>query len=108
MLWPAWQPLATIDKMSLPALQLLEKKFEKQKRIFELKKDALERKIELHFEAQRKKIEQKRETRKQRAKSPARRFEHGKGIGLDDEVRFIRTWLENPLTTGAVTPSSRA
>src|SRR5204862_8092292 len=98
MLWPAWQPLATIDKMSLPALQLLEKKFEKQKRIFELKKDALERKIELHFENQRKKIEQRLETRKQKAQSRIRRLE-GKSIGLDDEVRFIRTWLENPLTT---------
>jgi phosphatidylethanolamine/phosphatidyl-N-methylethanolamine N-methyltransferase len=26
---------------------------------------------------------------------------------LDDEVRFIRTWLEKPLETGAVTPSSK-
>ena len=94
--------------MSLPALQLLEKKLEKQKRIFELKKDALERKIELHFENQRKKIEQRLDARKQKAQSRTRRLEQGKGIGLDDEVRFIRTWLENPLTTGAVTPSSRA
>ena len=26
---------------------------------------------------------------------------------LDDEVRFIRSWLEKPLETGAVTPSSK-
>ncbi|MBO0759435.1 MAG: methyltransferase [Bradyrhizobiaceae bacterium] len=26
---------------------------------------------------------------------------------LDDEVRFIRSWLEKPLETGAVAPSSR-
>jgi phosphatidylethanolamine/phosphatidyl-N-methylethanolamine N-methyltransferase len=26
---------------------------------------------------------------------------------LDDEVRFIRSWLEKPLSTGAVTPSGR-
>ncbi len=26
---------------------------------------------------------------------------------LDDEVRFIRSWLEKPLAIGAVTPSSR-
>jgi phosphatidylethanolamine/phosphatidyl-N-methylethanolamine N-methyltransferase len=26
---------------------------------------------------------------------------------LDDEVRFIRSWLEKPLAMGAVTPSSR-
>ncbi|HEY7764774.1 MAG TPA: methyltransferase, partial [Aestuariivirgaceae bacterium] len=37
-----------------------------------------------------------------------RRFEEKKGIRLDDEVRFIRTWLENPLAVGAVTPSGRA
>jgi phosphatidylethanolamine/phosphatidyl-N-methylethanolamine N-methyltransferase len=29
------------------------------------------------------------------------------GIRLDDEVRFIRSWLEKPLAIGAVTPSSR-
>ena len=27
---------------------------------------------------------------------------------LDDEVRFIRSWLEKPLSTGAVTPSGQA
>jgi phosphatidylethanolamine/phosphatidyl-N-methylethanolamine N-methyltransferase len=91
--------------MSLPALQLLEKKFEKQKRIFELKRDALERKLELHLENQRKKLEQRLESRKEKAQSRTRRLEQAKGI---DEVRFIRTWLENPLTTGAVTPSGRA
>src|SRR5207247_5853713 len=26
---------------------------------------------------------------------------------LDDEVHFIRSWLEKPLATGAVTPSGR-
>jgi phosphatidylethanolamine/phosphatidyl-N-methylethanolamine N-methyltransferase len=30
-----------------------------------------------------------------------------KGLRLDDEVRFIRSWLEKPLDIGAVTPSSR-
>lgn len=30
-----------------------------------------------------------------------------KGLRLDDEVRFIRSWLEKPLAIGAVTPSSR-
>lgn len=29
------------------------------------------------------------------------------GIRLDDEVRFIRSWLEKPLAIGAVAPSSR-
>ncbi len=30
-----------------------------------------------------------------------------KGPRLDDEVRFIRSWLEKPLAIGAVTPSGR-
>ena len=30
-----------------------------------------------------------------------------KQLRLDDEVRFIRSWLEKPLATGAVTPSGR-
>ncbi|GIK79997.1 MAG: methyltransferase [Pseudorhodoplanes sp.] len=30
-----------------------------------------------------------------------------KGLRLDDEVRFIRSWIEKPLATGAVTPSGR-
>ena len=72
--------------MPLPALQLLEKKFEKQIRLFELKRGAIEKKIETHF----------------------RRFEQKNGIPLDDEVRFIRSWIEKPLSIGAVTPSGRA
>ncbi len=36
--------------MPLPALQLLEQKLEKQKRLFELRKDALERTIEQHIQ----------------------------------------------------------
>ena len=31
-----------------------------------------------------------------------------KPLRLDDEVRFIRSWLEKPLSTGAVMPSGRA
>src|SRR5882672_7395727 len=31
-----------------------------------------------------------------------------KSLRLDDERRFIRTWFENPLSTGAVMPSSKA
>src|SRR5262249_60886934 len=37
-----------------------------------------------------------------------RALEERNGIRLDDEVRFIRTWIEKPLSLGAVTPSSRA
>ena len=53
--------------MPLQALQVLEKKIERQIRLFEMKN----------------------------------------GIRLDDEVRFIRSWLEKPLTIGAVTPSGK-
>ena len=53
--------------MPIQALQVLEKKIERQIRLFEMKN----------------------------------------GIRLDDEVRFIRSWLEKPLATGAVTPSGR-
>ncbi len=30
-----------------------------------------------------------------------------KSLRLDDEMRFIRTWFEKPISTGAVMPSSR-
>ena len=30
-----------------------------------------------------------------------------KGLRLDDEVHFIRSWIEKPLATGAVMPSGR-
>lgn len=36
-----------------------------------------------------------------------RLFEARNGIRLNDEVRFIRSWMERPLSTGAVRPSSR-
>ncbi len=54
-------------------------------RLFELKKGALERKIETQI----------------------RRLEAKKGIRLDDEMHFIRSWLEKPLAIGAVTPSGK-
>src|ERR1035437_2084863 len=31
-----------------------------------------------------------------------------KGLRLDDEMQFIRSWIEKPLSTGAVMPSSKA
>jgi len=53
--------------MPLQALQVIEKKIERQIRLFELRK----------------------------------------GIRLEDEVRFIRSWIEKPLSIGAVTPSGK-
>ena len=112
--------------MPLPSLQLLEQKLEQQKRLFELRKGALERgierqiqlfeqrkgaferKIEQQFETHKKKFEQKLDTQKKKIETRIRRFEQKNGIRLDDEVRFIRSWIEKPLTTGAVTPSGRA
>jgi len=39
--------------------------------------------------------------------SPSVRLLDKKPLRFDDEVRFIRSWLEKPLSTGAVTPSGR-
>jgi phosphatidylethanolamine/phosphatidyl-N-methylethanolamine N-methyltransferase len=112
--------------MPHPTLQLLERKFEKQKQLFERKKDVLEReigrhiqslerrkgeferKIEQRFEGHRKRFEQKIELQKRKLEGQIRRFEQKNGVRLDDEVRFIRTWIEKPLSLGAVTPSGRA
>src|SRR6267142_3973794 len=111
--------------MPLPALQLIEREFEKQRRLFELKKGelgreierhilffeqkkgAFEKKIEQQFDAHKKKIEQKLETQKKKIETQLRRFEQKNGIRLDDEVRFIRSWIEKPLSIGAVTPSGK-
>src|SRR5260370_36253978 len=89
--------------MPLPALQLLEKKFEKQKRIFVLGNGALEKKIERHIQ----RFEQGKGAFEKRIEHQKKRF--GQSFeSLDDDMRFIRTWLEKPLAVGAVTPSSRA
>src|SRR4029453_8965823 len=47
-------------------------------------------------------------TKKKKMGARIRRPEEKNGIRLGDEVRFIRTWIEKPLSLGAVTPSSRA
>jgi phosphatidylethanolamine/phosphatidyl-N-methylethanolamine N-methyltransferase len=112
--------------MPLPALELLERKLEKHKRqfemrkgaiergierhfhLFEQKKGALERKLEQQFESHKRRFEQKFEDQRKKFEVKLRRFEQKKGIRLDDEVRFLRTWMENPLALGAVTPSGRA
>jgi phosphatidylethanolamine/phosphatidyl-N-methylethanolamine N-methyltransferase len=90
--------------MPLPALQRLEKQIGKQIRLFEVKKGVIEQKIERQFrifDARKVAIERKIE-------GQLRRFERKHNIRLDDELRFIRSWLEKPLAIGAVTPSGRA
>ena len=93
--------------MPLPALQHLERKFEQQRRIFELRKGALERRIERHmalFEERKDAFERKIELQ---IKNRKRKFEES-FESLDDDMRFFRTWFERPLRVGAVTPSSKA
>jgi len=72
--------------MPLQAFQLLEKKIERQIRLFELRKGAFGRRIERRIRA----------------------FEQKNGVRLDDEVHFFRSWIEKPLAIGAVTPSGKA
>lgn len=38
----------------------------------------------------------------------SRRGATGGGANFDDEARFLRSWLEKPLVTGAVAPSGKA
>ena len=87
--------------MSLPALQILERKFERHKRIFELQESALEKKIERHIQL----FEQRR------AASSSRKIEH--------QLKKFEQSFESMTTcglsvlgsrsrfAGAVTPSGR-
>jgi phosphatidylethanolamine/phosphatidyl-N-methylethanolamine N-methyltransferase len=89
--------------MPLPALQKFEEKIERQFRLLEVKKYLIERKIGRHIRL----FEEKRNGIGKKIEEQIRQFERKKGIRLDDEVRFIRSWLERPLSTGAVTPSGK-
>ena len=77
--------------------QMLGKNIEKRVRLFEEK---FEQKVERPFRRIEQKIGHNIETR-------IRRFEQKNGIRLNDEVRFIRSWMEKPLSMGAVTPSGK-
>ena len=105
--------------MPIQALQVLERKIERQIRLFELKNRALGRKLERKiatqkerigqkFDAHKLLIEQKFDAQKKKFESHIRRFEQKNGIRIDDEFRFFRTWIEKPLSMGAVTPSGKA
>jgi phosphatidylethanolamine/phosphatidyl-N-methylethanolamine N-methyltransferase len=76
--------------MPLPALQMfehhlgkLEREFGRHFRIFERRRDRLSKAVGARIKLTK------------------------KGIRLDDEVHFIRSWFERPLSTGAVTPSGK-
>jgi phosphatidylethanolamine/phosphatidyl-N-methylethanolamine N-methyltransferase len=89
--------------MPLPALQKFERQIERQIRILEIRKNLIERKIERQIRL----FEEKRNGIGRKIEKQIRQFELKKGIRLDDEVHFIRSWIERPLTIGAVTPSGR-
>lgn len=89
--------------MALPAFQHIEKHIGRQIRLFERKKGVIERKLERQFRL----LGSKREAFEKKIERQIRQFEKKRGIRIDDELRFIRTWLENPLKVGAVTPSGK-
>jgi phosphatidylethanolamine/phosphatidyl-N-methylethanolamine N-methyltransferase len=93
--------------MSLPALQRFEQHIGRQLRLLEVRKNLIERKIERQIRL----LEQTRDGIGRKIgteiEKQIKQFELRKGIRLDDEVRFIRSWLERPLSTGAVTPSGK-
>jgi len=89
--------------MSLPALEKFERKIGRQLRLLEAKKNIIEREIERQI----RRFEQKRDGIGRKIEHQIRQFELKRGIRLDDEVRFIRSWIERPLTVGAVTPSGK-
>jgi phosphatidylethanolamine/phosphatidyl-N-methylethanolamine N-methyltransferase len=89
--------------MSLPALQTFERNIERQLRRLEAKKRIIERKIERQIRL----FDQRRDGIGKKIEAQVRQFEQKKGIRLDDEVRFIRSWIERPLSIGAVTPSGK-
>ncbi len=89
--------------MALPALQLFERKIGRQLRLLEVRKTLIERKIERQIRL----FEQKRDGLGRKIEQQIKRFELKRGVRLDDEVRFIRSWIERPLSTGAVTPSGK-
>src|SRR6202047_1922788 len=89
--------------MALPALQKFEQQIGRQMRLLELRKNIIERKIGRHIRL----FEQRRDDIGKRIEDQIRQFERKRGVRLDDEVRFIRSWIERPLTIGAVAPSSK-
>lgn len=94
--------------MPIQALQVLERKIERQIRLFELKNRALGRKLERKIATHKQRIGQKFDAQKKKFETHIRRFEEKNGIRIDDEFRFFRTWIEKPLAIGAVTPSGKA
>src|SRR6185295_7168992 len=93
----AMQTLEQFEKRIRLFEQMIGKNIEKRVRLFEQK---FEEKFEQTVERPYRRIEQS-------IGRNIRRFEQKNGIRLNDEVRFIRSWIEKPLSTGAVTPSGK-
>src|ERR1700722_593254 len=89
--------------MPLMALRTFEERIERQLRLLELKKSMLERNIGRHIRL----FERRRDDFGKKIEERICQFERKRGIGLDDEVRFIRSWIERPLSISAVAPSSK-
>jgi phosphatidylethanolamine/phosphatidyl-N-methylethanolamine N-methyltransferase len=98
-----WDAFVAWDVMALPALQKFEQQIGRQMRLLEIRKNLIERKIERQIRL----FEQKRNSIGKKIEAQVRQFELKRGIRLDDEVRFIRSWIERPLSIGAVTPSGK-
>jgi len=91
------QTLAQFERRVRLFEQIIGKNIDKRVRLIE---QHFEEKVERPFRLIEERISRNLEIR-------LRRFEEKNGIRLNDEVRFIRSWIEKPLTMGAVTPSSK-
>lgn len=91
------QALEQFEKRIKLFEQMIGKNIERRVRLIEEK---FEEKVERPIRAIEKKIGRNIEI-------GIRRFEQKNGIRLNDEVRFIRSWIKRPLAVGAVTPSSK-
>jgi phosphatidylethanolamine/phosphatidyl-N-methylethanolamine N-methyltransferase len=93
--------------MPLQALRSFEQKIGqtigRQLRLLDLKKTLIERNIGRQIRL----FEQRREGVGKKLEARVRQFERKRRIRFDDEVRFLRSWFERPLTIGAVTPSGK-
>ena len=95
--------------MPMQTLEQFERRFRLLEQIVGKNIEKRVRLIEQHFEE---KVERPFRLFEQRIgrniETGLRRLEKKNGIRLNDEVRFIGSWIKKPLSMGAVTPSSKA
>ena len=94
--------------MPMQTLEQFERRFRLLEQIVGKNIEKRVRLIEQHFEE---KVERPFRQFEQRIgrniETGLRRLEQKNGIRLNDEVRFIGSWIKKPLSMGAVTPSSK-